>query len=300
MPYADLAGAPRVTAHTSSRAKTFTTMVTRNSASPISIRAVRCKSLTASVNSLAITAAMLYAGARSHLKRRTAADHHRHRHRFAQGTSESQYEAPTMPMRALRSTPIRIISHRVAPSASTASRCMCGTAVITSLVSDDTIGRIMIARMTPAAKRPMPKSGLKRTRPAQRLDQCRIHVPTQQRYQDKNPPQSVHDTGNRGQQLSQKRQDPTQRLRAHFRQKDSHSHRQRHRNHQGHHRRHNRSIDKGQRPEVAVHRVPRRTDKESPSEGFDGGFGLCHQFRTDQRYDGENAQRTQQHHPAEG
>ena len=44
---------------------------------------------------------------------------------------------------------MRIISQRVAPRASTASRCECGTAVITSRVSEEMMGRIMIARMTP-------------------------------------------------------------------------------------------------------------------------------------------------------
>ncbi len=54
---------------------------------------------------------------------------------------------------------MRIISQRVAPSASTASRWLYGTAVITSRVSDEMIGRIMIARITPAASMPMPKLG---------------------------------------------------------------------------------------------------------------------------------------------
>ena len=60
--------------------------------------------------------------------------------------------APTMPMRALRRTPMRIISQRVAPRASTASRWEWGTAVMTSRVSEEMMGRIMMARMMPAAK----------------------------------------------------------------------------------------------------------------------------------------------------
>ncbi len=63
---------------------------------------------------------------------------------------------PTMPMRALRRTPMRIISQRVAPRARTASRCEWGTAVMTSRVSDEMIGRIMMDRMTPAASMPRP------------------------------------------------------------------------------------------------------------------------------------------------
>ena len=61
-----------------------------------------------------------------------------------------------IPVRALRSTPMRIISQRVAPSASTPSRCSCGTALITSRVIDAIIGTIMIARIMPAASMPMP------------------------------------------------------------------------------------------------------------------------------------------------
>jgi hypothetical protein len=63
---------------------------------------------------------------------------------------------PTMPARALRSTPMRIISQRVAPSASTASRWCCGTTCNTSRVIDEIMGMIMIARMIPAPSIPIP------------------------------------------------------------------------------------------------------------------------------------------------
>ena len=51
---------------------------------------------------------------------------------------------------------MRIISHRVAPSASTASRCECGTAVITSRVSEEMMGKIITAKITPAERNPNP------------------------------------------------------------------------------------------------------------------------------------------------
>jgi len=54
-----LAGTPRVTVHTNSRAKAFTTMVTRNNANPISTSALRYRLPVASLNSLAITLAMV-------------------------------------------------------------------------------------------------------------------------------------------------------------------------------------------------------------------------------------------------
>src|ERR1700690_933625 len=61
------AGWPRVTLHTMSRASALITMVTKNSARPISIKAERYKSPVASVNSLASTLAMVYPGANSDL-----------------------------------------------------------------------------------------------------------------------------------------------------------------------------------------------------------------------------------------
>ena len=50
------------------------------------------------------------------------------------------------------STAVRIISQRVAPSASAASLCSCGTVAITSRAIAETIGRIMIASTNPAMK----------------------------------------------------------------------------------------------------------------------------------------------------
>ena len=49
-------------------------------------------------------------------------------------------------------TAIRIISQRVAPSASAASFCASGTVAMTSREIAETIGRIMIARIRPAMK----------------------------------------------------------------------------------------------------------------------------------------------------
>src|SRR5208282_6511924 len=62
-----LAGWPRVTLHTMSRASALTTIVTKNSARPISINAERDRSPVASVNSLARTLAMVDLGAKSDL-----------------------------------------------------------------------------------------------------------------------------------------------------------------------------------------------------------------------------------------
>ena len=59
---------------------------------------------------------------------------------------------PVIPGRAYGSTDIRIISQRVAPSASAASLFSSGTVAMTSREIAETIGRIMIARIRPARK----------------------------------------------------------------------------------------------------------------------------------------------------
>src|SRR6266700_1365134 len=67
--------------------------------------------------------------------------------------------APKIPGRALRRTAMRSISHFVAPSARAASRCIRGTAVTTSRVMEAMMGRIMMARIMPAASIPYPYFG---------------------------------------------------------------------------------------------------------------------------------------------
>ena len=60
--------------------------------------------------------------------------------------------APVMPEREYGRTAIRIISQRVAPSASAASLWSDGTVATTSRLIAETIGTIMIARISPAMK----------------------------------------------------------------------------------------------------------------------------------------------------
>ena len=64
--------------------------------------------------------------------------------------------APKIPARAYRSTASRVVSHRVAPRLSAASRWFPGTARRASLETAETVGMIMIARMTPAANLSVP------------------------------------------------------------------------------------------------------------------------------------------------
>ena len=58
---------------------------------------------------------------------------------------------PTMPGSAAGSTTCRMVSDRVAPSASEPSRSACGTALITSSDSEETKGMIMTPMTRPAA-----------------------------------------------------------------------------------------------------------------------------------------------------
>ena len=111
--------------------------------------------------------------------------------------------APRIPARPLRSTPVRTISHRVAPSASTASRWWRGTATSTSRVIEAMIGMIMIAKMIPAASMPMPNGGPVKS-PVQPSDvgQGRLNPVAQQRSQNENRPKPVNDAGDGSQQLN--------------------------------------------------------------------------------------------------
>ena len=153
---ATLAGAPRVTAHTSRRAQAFTTMVTRKSASPISISALRYRSSGGLAELIRNHAGHACSPApdSDFDDLRPVADHHRHRHGLAQRAAQAQNDRA-------HDADARIAQHADADHlpARRAQRqhrlaLHIGTAVITSRVSDEMIGRIMIARITPAASMP--------------------------------------------------------------------------------------------------------------------------------------------------
>ena len=61
-----------------------------------------------------------------------------------------------MPERAYGTTTFHTASHRVAPSARAASRCVCGTASSTSRETLTMNGTIMTARRIPAVSSPIP------------------------------------------------------------------------------------------------------------------------------------------------
>ena len=182
--------------------------------------------------------------------------------------------APTMPMRELRRTPMRIISQRVAPSASTASRWLFGTAFMMSRVSEEMMGRIMMARMMLAVSRPTPKFGPSKS-PVQPSVFTR-NGPSDvahDRHQDEDRPEAVDDAGNGGQQLGQERDRRAQRTGAKLGEEDGHAQRQRNRHAQGKQRGRQRAEDEGQRAEVARDRVPRLTGEELPAELRPGSDG---------------------------
>ncbi len=109
-------------------------------------------SLVASVNSLAITAAMVYPGAKS-----DAAISCRFPITIVtaivspNARPNPRITAPTIPDRAYGTTAVQAASHRVAPRPKAASRWLAGTARRTSRDTDMMYGITMIARMIPAA-----------------------------------------------------------------------------------------------------------------------------------------------------
>ena len=78
----------------------------------------------------------------------------------------------------------------------------------------------------------------------------------QQRHQHKYRPQAINHAGNRRQQLGEKRQWSAQRPRAHLGQKDRQTNCQRNRNQQRQKRRNQCAVDKRQRAELLIHRIP--------------------------------------------
>ncbi len=139
----------------SSRAPALIIIVIRNSTSPNSISALRYKSPVASVNSLAITAAIVYPGANREalmcgsfpITIVTAMVSPRAR-------AKARKIEPMMPSRAYGTTTCQVDSHFVAPSARAASRCSRGTSSRASREIEMMNGKVMIARIRPAARNP--------------------------------------------------------------------------------------------------------------------------------------------------
>ncbi len=152
--------------------------------------------------------------------------------------------APTMPMRELRRTPMRIISQRVAPRASTASRWLLGTAVMMSRVSDEMMGRIMIARIMLAVSRPTPKLV-----PPKRPVQPRVFHQewadevAHERDENEDSPETIDDAGNGGEQLGEEGDGGAQRPGAKLGEEDRDAERQRH----GHQQREQRGSQRADR-----------------------------------------------------
>src|SRR4029077_4234233 len=142
-----------------SRDNPLMTSVITNSTNPTSIRAAMWRSVSASVNSLSRTAAIVYCGAKSEAEILgllpmtivTAIV-------SPSARPKPSITAPTMPVRAKKSA-ARIASKRVAPSAYAPSRCAAGTAFSTSRATDEVNGITMTARISPAASMPTPSGG---------------------------------------------------------------------------------------------------------------------------------------------
>ena len=114
----------------------------------------------ASLNSLAMTLAMVLAGANSEaticarlpMTMVTAIVSPMARPR-------PSMIAPRIPVRPYGNTATRTISHLVAPKAKAASRCACGTARSTSCVTEVMYGTIITARIIEAVSKPIPYLG---------------------------------------------------------------------------------------------------------------------------------------------
>ena len=163
------------------------------------------------------------------------------------------------------------------------------------------MGRIMMERITPAENIPIPVVWAgKNSRPAQGLDEEWIQVLAQQGNQHKNRPQAINHAGNGGQQFGKEGQEATQAGGTHLGEEYSDPYRQRHGDDERQDRRDHGTVDKRQRAEVAVDRIPRRPEEKRHSEFLNGELRARNELDQDQQHNGENAQRTQQHESAEG
>src|ERR1700722_2702692 len=148
---------PRSVATIRMRARPFRMKVIKNKTKPNSIRALRYKSPVASVNSLAMTEAMVYPGANSEaliwgllpMTIVTAMV-------SPSARARARKTEPMMPVRAQGTTTCQVDSQRVAPMASAASRCSRGTLSKTSRDTEIMKGTTMMARTMPAVRNPTP------------------------------------------------------------------------------------------------------------------------------------------------
>ena len=131
--------------------------VIKNKTRPSSISALKYRSPVASVNSLAITDAIVYPGANNDalicglfpMTMVTAMV-------SPSARAKARNTEPMMPVRAHGTTTCQVASQRVAPIASAASRCSRGTLSNTSRDTEMMNGTTMIASTMPAVRKPTP------------------------------------------------------------------------------------------------------------------------------------------------
>ena len=216
MPVAPVPLAPCEPRETNQRAMMFTISVSTNSTSPAANSAevwipVDLAELVGDHRRQRV--ALVEQVASDH---RRAADHEHDGDRLADAPAPCPSIAPpVIPGREYGSTAIRIISQRVAPSASAASLFSAGTVAITSREIADTIGRIMIARIRPGDE--VVVEG-RDAAPDPRDERERAREPLlgreQLRREHEHAPQSVDDRRNRGEQVDEDRQRTAQPARA--------------------------------------------------------------------------------------
>ena len=131
----------------------------------------------------------------------------------------------------------------------------------------------------------------------------------QQWHQHKDRPEAVDHAGNRRQQFGHEGQRPTQRTGAHLGEKDGQADGQRNRHEQRQKRRHQRAVDKRQRAEMPVDRVPvhgqfgigifEGREEKRKAELVPRQLGTRHKLAGNQHHNAEDAERAQHHQPAE-
>ena len=131
---------------------------TPNKSKPISASEDRCMSPVASLNSLAMTLASVYAGWNNEEELQGRADDHGDRHGFPSARPRPENRCADDTGSGARQNSRTRRLQRVAPRASAASRKVSGTARKTSRLTEQMVGKIMIDKMTLPASKSVPSA----------------------------------------------------------------------------------------------------------------------------------------------
>ncbi len=243
-------------------------MVTINSASPISIRALQVEFVRGFGELIGDNAG--HAVARSQQRARNfrpVADDHGDRHGFAQGAAQAENDCSD-------DADARVAQHAHAdhlPARSSQGQHRLPLGVGNSRHDlpgkrrDD--GENHDGENHAGCEHPDAVVGAgKNPRPTQGLDEERIHILAQQWNQNENRPQTINHAGNRRQQFGKEGQETAQPGGAHLGEEDGNTDRQGYGDNERQNRRDHGAVDKRQCAEVAVDRIPGGPEEERHSE----------------------------------